>query len=191
MITAPTATGYLQSTANQDLRGSPVSQRHVYTIGYEGADLATFLARLTSAKIAQVIDVRELPLSRKRGFSKSALAAALTESGIRYLHLRDLGDPKPGREAARRGDHTGFLRIYKQHLAGPAAQKALAEASRQASAVRSCLLCFERDHEGCHRAIVAEAMSASTGLEVTHLRVVPPARHTSRGNDEQHAAHVW
>lgn len=166
-------------------------QRQVYTIGYEGADLASFLAKLASASIKQVIDVRELPLSRKRGFSKSALAAALADSGIQYLHLRDLGDPKPGREAARRGDHPGFLRIYTRHLAGTAAQTALAEASRQATAVRSCLLCFERDHDGCHRSIVADAMTAATGIRVTHLRVDPPARPSSRGSDERATTHLW
>lgn len=168
-----------------------MAQRQVYTIGYEGADLGPFLAKLTSAGIRQIIDVRELPLSRKRGFSKSALAAALAESGIQYLHLRDLGDPKPGREAARRGDHNSFLRIYKRHLAGACAQAALAEAIRQAAAVRSCLLCFERDHDGCHRSIVADAMTAATGIGVTHLRIDPPARHTARSSDEHAATHIW
>jgi uncharacterized protein (DUF488 family) len=163
----------------------------VYTIGYEGTDLTSFLAKLASAGIKQVIDVRDLPLSRKRGFSKTALAAALAESGIHYLHLRDLGDPKPGREAARRGDYLGFLRIYKRHLAGTAAQAALAEATRQATSVRSCLLCFERDHDGCHRSIVADAMTAVTGIEVTHLRVAPPARHIARGSDERDTIHIW
>lgn len=166
-------------------------QRQVFTIGYEGTDLASFLAKLASARVRQVIDVRELPVSRKRGFSKLALTAALAENGIHYLHLRDLGDPKPGREAARRGDHRGFLRIYTRHLAGPAAQTALAEATRQATAVRSCLLCFERDHEGCHRSIVADAIVAVTGIEVTHLSVAPPARHSSPGSDEHHAFHIW
>jgi len=153
--------------------------------------LASFLAELASAGIRQVIDVRELPLSRKRGFSKSALTAALAENGIRYRHLRDLGDPKAGREAARRGDHSGFLRIYRRHLAGTAAQTALAEATRQAAAMRSCLLCFERNHEGCHRSIVADAMTAATGIKVTHLRVTPPAQRDSPGSDERTAAHIW
>lgn len=166
-------------------------QRQVYTIGYEGADLASFLAKLASAGIKQVIDVRELPLSRKRGFSKSALAAALAESGIQYLHLRDLGDPKPGREAARRGDRLAFQRIYTRHLEGSAAQTALAEASRQATALRSCLLCFERDHDGCHRSIVADALTAATGIGVTHLRVDPPARPSPRGSDEPAPTHIW
>ena len=166
-------------------------QRQVFTIGYEGADLVSFLAKLASAGIKQIIDIRQLPLSRKRGFSKLALSAALAENGIQYLHLRDLGDPKPGREAARRGDHSGFLRIYKRHLAGTNAQNALAEASNQATAMRSCLLCFERYHEGCHRSIVADAMTAATGIKVTHLRIAPPAERISRASDERADSHVW
>ncbi len=165
-------------------------QRQVFTIGYEGTDLPSFLATLASAGIKQVIDVRELPLSRKRGFSKSALSATLAENGIHYLHLRDLGDPKPGREAARRGDHSGFLRVYRRHLAGNDAQNALAEASRQAASTRSCLLCFERDHEGCHRSIVADAMTAATGIKVTHLRAAPSTQRIFRASDERSAAHI-
>lgn len=165
-------------------------QRQLFTVGYEGAELAPFLATLMTAGVKQIIDIRELPLSRKRGFSKSALAAALTDTGIRYLHLRDLGDPKPGREAARRGDHAGFLRIYRRHLAAAVAQAALAEARRHAQMHRSCLLCFERNHEGCHRAVVAEAIAMSTGAEVSHLRVTLTSRRVMRDSDERNRAHV-
>jgi uncharacterized protein (DUF488 family) len=168
-----------------------VPQKQVFTIGYEGTDLLSFLAELDAVGIKQVIDVRELPLSRKRGFSKSALASALSECGINYVHLRDLGDPKPGREAARRGDHIGFQRIYRKHLASPAAQSALSDAIRHASSMRSCLLCFERDFVGCHRAIVADAMAATSSIKVKHLQIVPRVRNAVRGIDERSAVQVW
>lgn len=166
-------------------------QRQIFTVGYEGVELRPFLATLTDAGIKQVIDVRELPLSRKRGFSKSALTVALRDSGIRYLHLRELGDPKPGREAARRGDHAGFLSIYLRHLAGADAQVALAEATRQARAMRSCLLCFERHSAGCHRKIVAEAMAADTGMDLVHLHVDQDRRPSKMGIDERASSYLW
>lgn len=160
-------------------------------MGYEGVELRPFLATLTDAGIKQVIDVRELPLSRKRGFSKSALTVALRDSGIGYLHLRALGDPKPGREAARRGDHAEFLRIYLHHLAGADAQVALAEASHQVRTLRSCLLCFERHPAGCHRKIVAEAMAVDTGMGLVHLHVDQDRRPTKMGIDERATSHLW
>src|SRR3546814_2556028 len=85
----------------------------LYTIGYEGSDIAHFLLTLQQCGIKRVIDVREVPLSRKRGFSKTALAAKLVESGIDYSHFKALGDPKPGRDAMRRGDFSAFVDIYR------------------------------------------------------------------------------
>src|SRR3954453_21108705 len=74
------------------------------TIGYEAAELDDFVATLLAAGITRLIDVRELPISRRRGFAKRALSEALADAGIVYVHLRGLGDPKEGREAARVGD---------------------------------------------------------------------------------------
>jgi uncharacterized protein (DUF488 family) len=57
---------------------------------------------LKVAKITRLIDVRELPISRRKGFAKTALSTALAVAGIEYVHLKGPGDPKDGREAARR-----------------------------------------------------------------------------------------
>lgn len=139
------------------------------TIGYEGASLDSFLAALRCAHVSLLIDVRAVAVSRRRGFSKTALAAALREAGIGYLHLRDLGDPKPGREAARSGRMSEFRAIYAAHLRGPVAQAALAEAARVVEHRASCLLCYEADPLGCHRSIVANAIARKTGLAIQHL----------------------
>ena len=160
-------------------------------MGYEGSDLASFLRALATLGISRVIDVRELPLSRKRGFSKLALASALADNDVDYIHLRDLGDPKPGREAARRGDHAGFMQIYRRHLSESPAQAALAQASRHALARRSCLLCFERNHQGCHRTIVADAMALSTGLEVVHLNLAASEQRNGKAGNERATPHLW
>lgn len=104
------------------------------TIGYEGATLEGFLAALRRSRVSLLIDVRAVAVSRRKGFSKTALAAALAEAGIGYLHLRDLGDPKPGREAARAGRMSEFRAIYSAHLRGAVAQeKAAGEGAREAT----------------------------------------------------------
>ena len=74
---------------------------HIFTIGYEATTMAEFLAALNEAGVERVIDVRALPLSRRPGFSKSPLRAALAEAGIDYVHLKALGTPADGRSAAR------------------------------------------------------------------------------------------
>src|SRR3954469_21227515 len=94
----------------------------IFTIGYEGATMADFLAALTTAGVERVIDVRALPLSRRPGFSKSSLAASLAEAGIGYVHLKALGTPKPGRDAAKRGDRATLETVYAGQLELPEAQ---------------------------------------------------------------------
>jgi uncharacterized protein (DUF488 family) len=112
-----------------------------------------------------------MPLSRKRGFSKRALREALRKVGIEYEHLPALGDPKPGRDAARRGDVAAFSRIFDSHLAEPTASAALDIAAAWAGEVASCLVCYERDASNCHRGIVAKAMADRHDFAIAHLAV--------------------
>lgn len=141
------------------------------TIGYEKAELDDFIATLQAISVECIIDVRELPLSRKRGFSKTALREALEGAGIRYVHLKALGDPKPGRDAARSGRFDEFSAIYRKHLATPEAQGALAQAGGIVESAKCCLLCYERDPEHCHRKVVAESLSHAYNIDVLHLFV--------------------
>jgi uncharacterized protein (DUF488 family) len=92
--------------------------RHrLYTIGYESSGLDDTLRRLTEAGVETLVDVRELPQSRLRGFSKSALAAALGAKGIEYQHAPALGSPRELRHALREsGDFVAFTRGYLLHL---------------------------------------------------------------------------
>ncbi len=159
--------------------------KSLFTIGYQGAESADFVATLVASGVAKVIDVRDVPLSRKRGFSKRALAEALDGNGIAYIHLKELGDPKPGREAAQRGEFATFRKIFYQHLEGSDAQAALETASRIARQTASCLLCFEREHEHCHRTIVAEALSKKAGFTIRHLRVSRDTIMQKKGHDQR------
>jgi uncharacterized protein (DUF488 family) len=47
----------------------------LYTIGYEGTDIDRFVATLKAVGVQLLADVRALPLSRKRGFSKNGAAS--------------------------------------------------------------------------------------------------------------------
>lgn len=147
------------------------TEEPIFTIGYEKSTIDDFVSRLTDAEIDVLVDVRELPLSRKKGFSKNGLNAAVREAGIDYLHFKALGDPKPGREAARAGNHDLFVEIFTQHMEGEDAQSALTKLADTMKGKRVCLTCFERHHEGCHRKIVAERLSALVGAPIEHIVV--------------------
>jgi len=143
----------------------------LFTIGYEGADIRDFIETLRNAGVEKLLDVREIANSRRKGFSKNVLAKALEQAGIGYLHLRGLGDPKPGRDAARSGNMALFQRIFSAHMGEPSAKADLSIAITEATATVVCLMCFERAPADCHRSIVAGKISNKTDLEVSHLGV--------------------
>lgn len=149
----------------------------VFTVGYEATDIDRFIATLKNVGIKQVADVRAVAVSRKKGFSKTRLAERLASEGIDYLHLIDLGDPKPGREAARAGDLVGFKVIYNSHLENPAPQLALDTLENYVSTDATCLLCFERDPATCHRTVVANHMESRLGWITFHLFADEPLRY--------------
>lgn len=162
-------------------RGWEIVKKHLYTIGYEGAVLGDFLATLKQVGITHLVDVRELPISRRKGFAKTALSEALDEAGIEYLHLKGLGDPKEGRDAARAGDIATFKRVFSNHLRTKAALHDLERAYEVMQIGAACLMCYERSPSDCHRSIVAKRLSDLSGVTVAHLGV----RHGSAKNDRK------
>jgi uncharacterized protein (DUF488 family) len=126
----------------------------LFTIGYEATTMAEFLDALTKAGVERVIDVRAVPNSRRPGFSKTPLRNALAEAGIDYVHLRALGTPAEGREAARKGRHDDLKRIYAAQLDLPEAIVAAEQMKELAGEKPSALLCYEREPAGCHRTLL-------------------------------------
>jgi uncharacterized protein (DUF488 family) len=141
----------------------------LFTIGYEGKTQAEFLDELEAAGVRLVLDVRAVAASRRPGFSKTALAGGLRERGIDYLHLRALGTPADGRQAARAGRTAEMRAIYAGQLETPEAALAMEQALAEASARPSALLCYERGAPECHRSMLAQRMVARAGFEVRDL----------------------
>jgi uncharacterized protein (DUF488 family) len=142
----------------------------LFTIGYEQMPHAVVLDELVGAKVDVLVDVRAVSASRRPGFSKRQLAASLDERGIGYLHLRGLGTPTEGRQAARSGRFDELFRIFEAHLKTPQAREELDELTSLVRAGRRvCLLCYERDPAQCHRRRVAEIVNARTGAKIEHL----------------------
>ena len=142
----------------------------LYTIGYEQTPAKAVLDELEQAGIKLLVDVRAVASSRRPGFSKNQLAAGLDQRGISYLHLRGLGTPKDGRDAARSGKFDALHKIYAKHLKTPQAKEELDELSSLAmKAGPVCLLCYERDHLHCHRQWIAEIIEDRDGVKVENL----------------------
>ena len=144
-----------------------MARLRIFTIGYEATTMAEFLTALKGAGVERVIDVRALPLSRRPGFSKSPLKAALAEAGIDYVHLKSLGTPADGRSASRAGRHEDLVRIYAAQLDLPEAIVQAEQMRELAAEKPSALLCYEREPAECHRSLLLAA--AAPDADVTHL----------------------
>ena len=138
----------------------------LYTFGYEGLTPEAFVARLKRAGVRTVLDVRQLPLSRKPGFSKRILATTLHDAGILYAHVPALGCPPAIRRRYKANRSWPlYVRSFTAHLAHQ--QEAIAELARIAKKTTACLVCFEADFNLCHRNIVARAARLWVDLGIT------------------------
>jgi uncharacterized protein (DUF488 family) len=133
-----------------------IAQPGLVSVGYEGRTLDELLDALVAAGVDLLVDVRLTPLSRKPGLSRRRLEAALAERGIGYRHARALGNPKENREPFRRGDVARGRAVFQKLLAQDIATRAVAEIAEAGRRGRVAVLCFERDHESCHRQVVVE-----------------------------------
>jgi uncharacterized protein (DUF488 family) len=142
----------------------------LFTIGYEQTPAKAVLDELQQAGVKLLVDVRAIAASRRPGFSKKQLAAGLDERGISYLHLRGLGTPKDGRDAARGGKFEALHRIYAAHLKTPQAREEIDELSSLVNKSGPvCILCYERDHTHCHRQWIAEIIEHRDGVRIENL----------------------
>lgn len=139
----------------------------ICTIGYEGRNCDEFIELLRKEKISLLIDIRENTNSRKKGFSKKALAESLRNKGIEYKHLAELGTPKHIRLAYKNsGNIEDLLNGYTNYLnENPEYINNLLEEIGDKDA---CLMCFERLPINCHRFVIAEYLYQQ-GVEVKHL----------------------
>lgn len=142
----------------------------IFTIGYEGREIDEFISRLKDFNVTRLIDVREIPLSRKQGFSKSTLKERLESENIEYVHMRSLGSPSEIRQKLKiDGDYNHFFNAYSEHLSHN--KDAIMEAYRYIADGVNCIMCFERFPEKCHRLVVANRIKEQDGdgLKITHI----------------------
>lgn len=159
-------TGIMGDVTNAE----PITPRSpLVSLGYEGRNVDEMIHQLVGAGVSVLVDVRLTPLSRKPGLSKRRLASALADSGIDYVHLRELGNPKDNRDLYRAGDPASRNR-FLQLLDTTEAAVALRHIAELMEGGVVALLCFENDHRTCHRQLVGDALVRNIpDLEFVHL----------------------
>ena len=141
-----------------------------YTIGYEGWELEEFVSRLREQRVKVLIDIREKPASRKPGFSKTPLRAALEEAGIEYVHVKALGSPSTIRyEYKNGGDKDTFFTAYRIYLKSQIVHLRSVLATIQEKTC--CLMCLERHVWDCHRSAVSDLLKKLDGNGLTFQHI--------------------
>lgn len=143
---------------------------HLMTIGYEGLRPDDLLGKLKENNVSILVDVRQNPISRKPGFSKSLLSAFLQQNNINYIHFQKLGTPRELRNRLKdEGDFEVFFDEYKEYLIH---QKAWVNYLKDlVEKATCCLMCFEKDYQECHRQVISSTLKDlfSNNVEVVHI----------------------
>ena len=143
----------------------------IYTIGYEGIDIDDFLYLLEKHNIETLVDIRELPLSRKHGFSKNSLANLLNLKGFEYIHMPQFGCPKPIRNQYKSDNNWQSYKLaFTKYIQTQSDE--LLELANLATSSKCALFCFEADYNFCHRSLVANEINKKHGLSIDHVKVV-------------------
>ena len=141
----------------------------MFTIGYEGITIEAYLNKLIQNDIRLLCDVRNNPLSRKYGFSKTTLSNILQELNIEYVHIPELGIVSEKRKDLK--EQTDYKALFDEY------NKALPEKKMYVDQVfdllcdqkRIALTCFEKDPNLCHRHILSQFMKDNYAVKVVNL----------------------
>lgn len=136
----------------------------VLSIGYEQRNVTEFIDLMKEYLVEEVLDVRQIPNSRKPGFSKKKLQNSLNQVGIEYVHIPLAGNPYH----KEKKDLTRCLQLYRCYLEANPEIVTLVE--KQSTGKTVAILCYERKHENCHRSILLEfTMSHSNSIQLIKL----------------------
>jgi uncharacterized protein (DUF488 family) len=141
-------------------------------IGYEGLTQEALISRLRLRGVETLVDVRLNAISRKPGFSKKALAAALEHAGIRYCHMPSLGNQRANRDGYSETTSVSAREArdrYRNTLAHESAATSLNELVELARTQTIAVFCFEENERHCHREQVIEQVRALLEREIVHM----------------------
>jgi uncharacterized protein (DUF488 family) len=150
--------------------------RQIFTIGHSTHPIDIFVGMLTAHRIEALVDVRAFPRSRHNPqFNQDALAEALRQAGIDYLHMVSLGGLRKHGDGPGETGFSAYLKfteiyefqIHLNHLKEITLEK------------QTAIMCAEALWWNCHRQFIAQAM-ANDGFAVIHILDEKLARERDR-----------
>ena len=140
----------------------------LFSIGYEGHDIDSFLDVLIQNQIQLIADLRYNPFSMNTVFTKSKLIYYLENVGIGYLHVPELGiDGKYRKNLDSDTDYRKLFAFYSESIL-PYQKEKVVEIAEKGSRSRVAMMCFEHDKDHCHRGVVSNELERDS-FKVNHL----------------------
>jgi len=157
------------SVVNKTRKQLEKTEQILFTIGYEGLSVESYINKLIENNIKLLCDVRGNPLSRKFGFSKNSLEHFLANIGIEYLHIPELGIASNKRKNLETNeDYKTLFNEYETSL-----NKKQIYLEKIYSIIntrkRIALTCFEHNPDCCHRHIIRDYLVKQYSLKFEDL----------------------
>jgi uncharacterized protein (DUF488 family) len=149
--------------------------REVHTVGHSTHPIEDFIALLQSHSIAQVIDVRKIPRSRRNPqFNIEALAASVSSRAMAYKHMPELGGLRHAhRDSINTAWRNASFRGYADYMQTPEFQTALQTLLDLSAKTPTAIMCAEALPWKCHRSLIGDALLAR-GIHV--LDIMSPTK---------------
>ena len=146
------------------------NQLSIWTVGHSTLSIEDFIARLQSFEIVLLADVRSFPGSRRYPhFNKENLSAALTDAGIRYEHLRELGGRRrPRPDSINMAWRNESFRGYADYMETAEFRDGVERLIDLAAKQRVAIMCSEAVWWRCHRSMISDYLKVK-GIDVMHI----------------------
>jgi len=144
----------------------------VFSIGYEGLTIDSFLNKLIANNVTVVVDVRNNPQSMKYGFSKKSFKQYIESAGMKYVHIPELGIPSAMRKGLGESvSHKTLFKAYESELLPKheAEIKQLLNLTNQSE--RIALVCFEANHHFCHRHTLIDYLQKDKAFQISVIHL--------------------
>jgi uncharacterized protein (DUF488 family) len=144
----------------------------IFTIGHSTRPIGEFIQTLQSNGVDTVVDVRAIPGSRRNPqFHPDELSRSLSEAGIDYRHLAELGGRRyspVGEETINAGWRNHSFRSYADYMQTPPFARGVDTLLTWAGDRTVAIVCAEAVPWRCHRSLIGDALLAR-GTEVRDI----------------------
>lgn len=148
----------------------------IYTIGHSTRPIEEFIALLKQHKVAQLVDIRSVPGSRRNPqFGQEALKESLESNDIHYTYMKKLGGWRRGPSGPENAAwRNASFRSYADYMQTPEFSEGITDLLTLAEKSPTAIMCAEAVPWRCHRSLVGDAL---TVRDVTVQDIISSTSH--------------